>query len=111
MAFPASSVPDPVPTPPAADPQAIRACLTPVLAAEFDREWEIVLEHAKRSKDLSSVHELLVKWRHTAYLELRDPGAYFRLLGKAEQISRTGSNPTAGSFDDLQAMIRQRLGR
>jgi len=82
-----------------------------VLAAEFDSEWELVLERAKRSKDLAGIHDLLGKWRHIAYLELRDSGSYHRLLTKAEQIRRTGSNPDAASWEDLQALIQQRLGR
>ncbi len=45
-------------------------------AAEFDREWEIVLDRVKQSRDLADLHELLNKWRHTAYMELRDPGSY-----------------------------------
>ncbi len=96
---------------PKADPVAIRACLSPRLVAEFDAEWESVLEQAKASKDLAGVHKLLQKWRHLANAELRDPGSYFRLLAKAEQIMRTGENPTAGSFEDMQALIRERLGR
>jgi hypothetical protein len=109
MASSAGSLPDPVPPP--LDPQAIRACLSPVLAAEFDSEWEIVLERAKRSQELAGVHDLLAKWRHTAYLEMRDPGAYSRMVTKAEQILRTGRNPDAVSFEDMQALIQQRLGR
>ncbi|MGH3938977.1 MAG: DUF6247 family protein [Pseudonocardiaceae bacterium] len=109
MASPAAPLPEPVPPPP--DPQAIRAGLTPALAADFDSEWEIVLERAKQSKDLAGVHDLLNKWRHTAYLEMRDPGSYHRMLAKAEQITRTGRNPDAASFEDMQALIRQRLSR
>ena len=109
MASPATPLPDPGPPPP--DPQAIRACLTSALAAEFDSEWETVLERAKRSKDLGGVHDMLSKWRHTAYLEMRVPGAYYRVLAKAEQISRTGRNPDAVSLEDLQALLRQRMGR
>jgi hypothetical protein len=109
MASPAAPLPDPAP--PSPDPQAIRACLTSALAAEFDSEWEIVLERAKQSKDLAGVHDLLDKWRHTAYLEMRDPGSYYRMLGKAEQIMRTGRNPDAVPFEDMQALIRQRLIR
>ena len=109
MASPAAPLPDPVPPPP--DPQAIRACLTLTLAAEFDSEWEVVLERAKHSKDLAGVHDLLTKWRHTAYMEMRDPGSYFRMLAKAELIMRTGHNPDATSFEDMQALIRQRLSR
>ncbi len=111
MASPAAALPpdhEPVPPP---DPQAIRACLTPSLATEFDSEWEIVLERAKQSKDLAWVHDLLNKWRHTAYMETRDPGSYYRMLAKTEQIMRTGHNPNAVSIEDMQALIRQRLDR
>jgi hypothetical protein len=113
MASPAGSLPDPAPAPvpPPPDPQAIRACLSPVLAAEFDSEWEIVLERAKRSQELAGVHDLLAKWRHIAYLEMRDLGSYSRMLVKAEQITRTGGNPDAVSFEGMQALIQRRLGR
>ena len=104
-------VPGPPAVPPAADPQAIRACLTPTLAAEFDREWEFVLEQAKQAKDITAIHSLLNKWRHLAYTELKDPGAHFRMLAKAEQIERTGSNPGAVSIEDIRALIERRLGR
>jgi hypothetical protein len=58
-------VTDSAPVPPPADPQTIRACLP--LVAEFDGEWRIVLERVKQSEDLADLHELLNKWRHTAY--------------------------------------------
>lgn len=106
-----AALPNPAPVPPPADPQAIRACLTPTLVAEFDREWDIVLERAKQAKDLASVHALLNKWRHFAYAQMRDPGSYFRLLAKAEQITRTGQNPDAVPIEDMRALLRQRLGR
>jgi len=54
--------------------------LTSALAAEFDSEWDIVLERAKQSKDLAGVHDLLNKWRHTAYMEMRDPGSHHQML-------------------------------
>ncbi|MBV9139816.1 MAG: hypothetical protein JO115_02640 [Pseudonocardiales bacterium] len=109
----AATLPDPapVPPPPPPEPQAIRACLAPTLAAEFDREWETVLDRVKQSMDLADLHELLNKWRHTAYLEIRDPGSYYRLLAKAEQIMRTGGNPDAVPFEEMQALIRQRQTR
>ena len=66
---------------------------------------------ANQSKDLAGVHDLLNKWRHTAYMEMRDPGSHYRMLAKAEQILRTGRNPDAAPFEDMQALIRQRLGR
>jgi len=72
MASPAAALPsDHEPVPPPPDPQAIRAYLTPDVAAEFDAEWEIVLDKAKASKDLTPVHELLAKWRRFAYAELK----------------------------------------
>ncbi|GAA3464259.1 DUF6247 family protein [Saccharothrix longispora] len=112
MASPAASMPpggDPVV--PAADPVAIRAALTPMLVAEFDREWELVLERAKVSKDLAGVRELLGKWRHIAYGELHDPGSYYRMLAKAEQVQRLGANPDAVSLEEMKALLRQRQGR
>jgi hypothetical protein len=102
------ALPDHEPVAPPADPKAIRACLTPTLAAEFDSEWQIVLERVKQSQDLGDLHELLNKWRHTAYMELREPGSYYRLLSKAEQIMRGGGNPDAVSFEDMMALVRQR---
>jgi hypothetical protein len=45
--------PDREPVPPP-DPLAIRACLTPHVDAEFDAEWDIVLDKAKQSKDLAA---------------------------------------------------------
>ena len=109
MASPVTPLPNPAPPPP--DPQAIRMSLTPALAAEFDHEWDIVLERAKQSKDLTEVHDLLTKWRHTASMEMCDPGSHYRMLAKAEQILRTGRNPDAAPFEDMQELIRQRLGR
>ncbi|RZS37726.1 hypothetical protein EV193_105284 [Herbihabitans rhizosphaerae] len=112
MAFPAAVHHGAAPTPPDADPLAIRACLTPDVVAEFDREWEIVLERAKQDKDLRPVHELLGKWRHLAYAELVEPGSYFRTLAVAAHIQATGQ-PRTGSVsgDDVRAMIDRRLGR
>jgi hypothetical protein len=112
MASPSSALPpDRTPVAPPADPRAIRAALSPALAAEFDSEWEMVLERAKQSKDLTDVHHLLNKWRHAAYMEMRDPGSYYRMLAKAEQIMRTGHNPDAVSFEDMQASLRKRLAQ
>jgi hypothetical protein len=110
MASPASSPAARPPAVPAADPVAIRACLTSAVAAEFDAEWEHVLEAAKRSKDLTGVHELLAKWRQFAYGELLEPGRYFRVLAAAAQAQAAG-RPVAGaaSADDVRALIQQRL--
>ncbi|MEV0682146.1 DUF6247 family protein [Actinosynnema sp. NPDC050436] len=96
------------PAAPAADPVAIRVCLTPMLTAEFDHEWDLALDEAKRSKDLAPVRELLGKWRHIAYRELRDPGSHYRMLAKAEQIQRRGTNPSAVTLEEMKALLRGR---
>ncbi|MGH3631120.1 MAG: DUF6247 family protein [Sciscionella sp.] len=111
MSLPARSSSPAASAPPPADPQAIRACLTPTLAAEFDREWRIVLDRVKQSQDLTDLHGLLNKWQHTAYMEMREPGSYYRMLARAEQVMRAGSNPDAVPFEEMQALIRQRQGR
>lgn len=95
---------------PEGDPVAIRACLTPDVAAVFDAEWEFVLDAAKQSKDLAGVRDLLAKWRHFAYRELHEPGAYFRVLAAAADTQRTGRAP-AGSVSgaEMRARIEARL--
>ncbi len=109
MAPPAASQREPVAPPP--EPIAIRSCLTPDLVAEFDAEWEAVLDAAKHSKELAGVQSLLSKWRHIAFAELKDPGSHQRLLAKAEQIIRTGANPDAVPVEHLRVLIAERLGR
>lgn len=112
MASPAAAIPpgrEPVPPP---DPVAIRACLTPEVAAEFDAEWNMVLDEAKQAKDLAPVQALLAKWRHFAYAEMKDPGSYFRLLATAARTLATGQAPAGSvSGDEVKALIRKRLGR
>jgi hypothetical protein len=100
------------PVPPPAEPQAIRACLTARVAAEFDAEWDIVLERAKQAKDLAPVFAMLNKWRLFAYAEMKDPGSYFRMLALADHTLSTGQAP-AGSLsgDEIKARISERLGR
>ena len=79
------------------------------LAAEFDREWDIVLDQAKRDKELVPIQALLNKWQHLAFMEMKEPGSYFQLLAKAERIERSGHNPEAASIDEMRALIEQRL--
>lgn len=112
----ASPVPQPagpgvVPVrPPDADPVAIRACLTPDVAAVFDAEWEFVLEEAKQSKDLAGVRDLLQHWRHFAYQELREPGIYFRVLATAARVQATRQAPAGSvSAEEMRARIDARL--
>ncbi|MGH3771267.1 MAG: DUF6247 family protein [Pseudonocardiaceae bacterium] len=113
MAAPSAALPpdhESVPLPP--DPQAIRACLTPDVAAAFDAEWEIVLDEAKQAKDLTPVHELLRKWRHFAYAEVKNPGTYERMLATTARTLATGRAPEGSiSGEEMKALIRQRLSR
>lgn len=81
------------------------------LAVVFDREWEIVLERAKQTKELTGILDLLAKWRLYAAAERREPGWYSRLMAKADRIQRTGQNPDAASLEDMRAQIERRLGR
>ena len=104
MASPAPR-PTVVPAPPEADPVAIRACLPAEVAAVFDAEWEYVLEQAKRSKDLAGVRDLLQNWRHHAYQELREPGAYFRVLASAARTQATRRAPQ-GSVEEAEMRAR-----
>ncbi len=103
----AAPVPPRQPVP--SDPESIRAALTATLRSEFDREWDLVLDKAKELKQLGPIHDLLNKWRHIAAGEIEEPGRYYRVLAKAEQILRTGSNPDAGSMDEIDALIAKRL--
>lgn len=82
------------------------------MATEFDREWEIVLDQAKRDQDLQPVQDLLAKWRHFAFAELTSPGSYFRVLATAAQALATGQAPAGSvSGDEIKELIRRRLGR
>lgn len=100
------------PVAPPADPKAIRACLSARLAAEFDREWNIVLDRVKQSMNLADVQKLLHKWRHTAYMEMRDPGSYYRMLAQAEHALATGEAPAGSvSGEEMLAELREQLGR
>jgi Family of unknown function (DUF6247) len=75
------------------------------VAAIFDAEWDGVLEAAKHSKDLAGVRDFLAHWRHHAYQELRDPGAYFRVLATAERAVPTGRAPV-GSLPEEEVKVR-----
>lgn len=100
------------PVPPPADPKEIRACLSQTLATEFDREWALVIDRVKQSMDLADLRDLLNKWRHTAYMEMRDPGSYYRLLAKVEHTLATGEAPVGSvPAQEIDALIDRRLGQ
>jgi hypothetical protein len=113
MAFVSMSAatPDPDAGVPATDPRAIRASLPQALVAEFDVEWDVVLEQAKHDMDLVPIRSLLTKWRHLAHAEMRDPGSTKRLYEKAAEIERTGQNPDAVSMGEIRQLVDRRLAR
>lgn len=111
-------MPDPAARPPVSgwpvpgtDARSIRDGLPPELRAEFDAEWSLVMDRAKASMELAGVQDLLRKWRHLSFAEQSAPGTHVRVTAKAEEILQTGRNPTAGSYPDMKALIRERLGR
>ncbi len=97
---------------PPPEPQAIRACLSVPVAAEFDAEWATALEAAKQSHDLAGVDALLAKWRHLAFAERSDPGSYFRVLATATHTLATGHPPPGTSTsEDIRALLAARRDR
>lgn len=92
------------------DPATIRSQLPPDVAVVFDREWELVLEDAKRTQDLRSILDLVIKWRFFAHEEAARPGSYFRMLDVAERILAAGSAEAAGiKTYNARAVIESRL--
>jgi hypothetical protein len=92
-------------------PAAIRSQLSPELVTIFDREWELVLEDAKRTQDRQAIHDHLQHWRHFAAAEAKEPGWYFRVMETAERILAGGSTEAAGiKTYDARAVIEARLG-
>ncbi|MFE9750232.1 DUF6247 family protein [Saccharothrix saharensis] len=53
----------------------------------------------------TGVQELLGKWRHIIYGELRDLGSYCRMLAKARQAQRLGANLDAVSLEKMKALL------
>lgn len=94
---------------PTTEPKALRAALSPELRAEFDREWDLVLEQAKKSHTLEEIHALLNKWQHTAVMEKREPGSYQRMVDRAARIEADGGRTTDVSIEDVRSLITRRL--
>lgn len=94
---------------PTAEPRALRAALGPELRAEFDREWDLALEQAKKSHTLEEIHGLLNKWQHTAVMEKREPGSCQRIVEKAARIEADGGRSTGVSIEDVRSLITDRL--
>ncbi|MFI9385980.1 DUF6247 family protein [Kutzneria sp. NPDC052558] len=109
MALPAYDH-DPEPVSPSSEPGVIRANLTGQMLADFDREWDFVMEEARRMHDLAGVQDLLAKWRLMAHHEQKFPGSYARMMDTVERTLATGKAP-AGSIsgEEMLARIQARL--
>ncbi|MRH93207.1 hypothetical protein GFY24_38305 [Nocardia sp. SYP-A9097] len=105
--------PDSRPYVPDADPVSIRACLPADVAAAFDRDWDTMMDQAKRSRDITLIHSFLSVWRIRAALEVAEPGSFFRAIEKAEgaleRRLRDGTPPDSVSGEVIKAKIAERL--
>jgi hypothetical protein len=95
--------------PPFADasPAQIRQVLTPEDAADFDRQWQRLMQRATDKLDLTEVHEALECWRRVAWMtSAHGPNLYRKTLASAEQRLRTGERADgAVSWDQLKAEL------
>ena len=87
-----------------ASPAEVRAALLPEDAAEFDRQWQDVMDRATRELDLTEVHRTLDSWRRVAWVTAATgPERYRAVLADAEQRSRTGErHPQAMPWSQLK---------
>lgn len=95
--------------PPFADasPAQIRQALNPEDAADFDRQWQRLMQLATDKLDLTEVHEALECWRWVAWMtSAHGPNLYRKTLASAEQRLRTGERADgAVSWDQLKAEL------
>ena len=103
----------PVPAlPPDTTPAAIRDALIDEERAEFERAYRQSLAEAAETLDLTKVLDVLRNYHRIAWLtQQQGPEAHRRLLDKAAEIVRTGTNPDAVPVEQARALIRQRLGK
>ena len=86
--------------PPFADtsPAQIHQVLTPEDAADFDRQWQRLMQRATDRPDLTEVQEALESWRRVPWMtSAHGPNLYRKTLASAEQRLRTGDTPMAPS--------------
>ena len=72
---------------PASTPREIRAALIGEEIGHFDREYRQAMADAAESLDLSSVLEMLERWRRVAWSTLDDPSAHRRMLESAARLN------------------------
>ncbi len=103
----------PVPVlPPDTTPAAIRDALIDEERAEFETAYADAMAEASRTLDLTRVLDVLRAYHRIAWLTRQQGSeAHRRMLDKAAEILRTGSNPDAVPAEDVRALIRERLGQ
>ena len=101
--------------PPFADasPVEIRAALLAEDQPEFDRQWREALTVAAEALSLDEVHDTLESWRRVAWLvSEHGQDGYRRMMAQAQETLRTGQSPPGSvGIDEIEALIRARLGR
>lgn len=101
--------------PPFADasPAEIRAALLAEDQPEFDRQWREALTVAAEALSLDEVHDTLESWRRVAWLvSAHGHEGYRRMMAQAQETLRTGQSPPGSvEIDEIEALIRARLGR
>ncbi len=93
-------------------PAVIRDALIDEERAEFQRDYEAAMVKARKTFDLKPVFEVLSIYHPIAVATQQEGAqAHRALLAKAEVIARTGKNPDARPYEELQALLDKRLGR
>src|SRR5215470_9685620 len=98
--------------PPDTTPAAIRDALIDEERAEFERVYRDAMIEAARTLDLTRVLNVLRNYHRIAWLTQRQGRqAHRRMLDKAAEIMRTGTNPDAVSVHEVMALIAKRRGQ
>lgn len=106
--FSSSPVPE---LPPETTPAAIRDALIDEEREQFQRAYRIAMSEASESLDLTRVLDVLRTYHRIAWMTKRQGREqHQRMLDKADAIMRTGTNPEAGSMEDMQELLTKRLG-
>lgn len=91
----------------AASPAEVHAALIPEEAAEFEREWRVVMSRAIDTLDLSEVLETLDSWRRVAQLTAATGAEAHRAMYRRAAARLTGEDIPAG---EPLAQTKARLG-
>lgn len=98
--------------PPGTSPAAIRDALIDEEQAEFEQAYQEAMAEATNTLDLTRVLDVLRTYHRIATLTQRQGRqAHRRMLDKVAEIQRTGRNPDGVPFEEVRALIDQRLGR